>query len=259
VDERVRQAFQRMSGISPERAQHWPSCALSEAEWLVCSDPTRMLDVVVPGRASDRKLRLFACACCRHIWHLLPEPACENAVELAEQYADGRATATELAAVAGAFDELWDRYYTEEADGTPGTTAFLACIAAGETTSDDAPRRVPGRWDRYIPARTWAPASAAAASQAGATSVARAAEEAAVCDLLRDVIGNPFLPVPFNPAWRTDTAITLARQMYESREFSAMPILADALQDAGCDNEDILNHCRAETVHVRGCWGRNES
>ncbi|HJZ58230.1 MAG TPA: hypothetical protein VKE74_25030, partial [Gemmataceae bacterium] len=73
--------------------------------------------------------------------------------------------------------------------------------------------------------------------------------------LLRDVFGNPFRPVAFNPAWRTDTAVSLARQMYESKDFSAMPILADALQNAGCENEDVLNHCRdAKQAHVRGCW-----
>ena len=58
--------------------------------------------------------------------------------------------------------------------------------------------------------------------------------------------------MPFD--WRTDTALLLAKQMYESRDFSAMPILADALQDAGCDNEDILSHCRGDGPHVRGCW-----
>ena len=73
--------------------------------------------------------------------------------------------------------------------------------------------------------------------------------------LLRDILGNPFRPVAFSPDWRTDTAVLLARQMYESREFGAMPILADALQDAGCDNPDILDHCRDTTLtHVRGCW-----
>ena len=61
-------------------------------------------------------------------------------------------------------------------------------------------------------------------------------------------------PSPSPPAWRTDTALSLARQMYESRDFSAMPILADALQDAGCDSDDILNHCRGPGPHVRGCW-----
>ncbi|MBN9118355.1 MAG: hypothetical protein J0I06_04200 [Planctomycetes bacterium] len=70
-----------------------------------------------------------------------------------------------------------------------------------------------------------------------------------------DVFGNPFRPVTFSPGWRTDTAALLARTMYDSRDFSAMPILADALQDAGCDNTDILSHCReTNQVHVRGCW-----
>ena len=72
---------------------------------------------------------------------------------------------------------------------------------------------------------------------------------------MRDIVGNPFRPVVFAPEWRTDTAVTLARQMYESREFSAMPILADALQDAGCNSDDILTHCRDTSLtHVRGCW-----
>ena len=62
------------------------------------------------------------------------------------------------------------------------------------------------------------------------------------------------LPVTFSPEWKTDTALSLARQMYESRDFSPMPILADALQDAGCDNEDVLSHCRGPGPHVRGCW-----
>ncbi len=71
----------------------------------------------------------------------------------------------------------------------------------------------------------------------------------------RELFGNPFRPISFSSSWRTDTAVLLARQMYDSRDFSAMPILADALQDAGCDNDDILSHCRDATrAHVRGCW-----
>jgi hypothetical protein len=71
---------------------------------------------------------------------------------------------------------------------------------------------------------------------------------------LRDVFGNPFQPVAFDPAWRTSTAIALAQQMYDSRDFSLMPILADALEDAGCDSDDVLAHCRGDGPHVRGCW-----
>jgi hypothetical protein len=63
-----------------------------------------------------------------------------------------------------------------------------------------------------------------------------------------------FHPVPFSPHWGTDTARALARQMHESGDFGAMPILADALEDAGCDNKDILNHCREPGEHVRGRW-----
>ena len=79
-------------------------------------------------------------------------------------------------------------------------------------------------------------------------------EVQAQAHLLREVVGNPFRPVTFAPAWRTDTVLVLARQIDESRDFSPMPILADALQDAGCDNEDVLNHCRGPGPHVRGCW-----
>jgi hypothetical protein len=79
-------------------------------------------------------------------------------------------------------------------------------------------------------------------------------EAAAQANILRDIFGNPFRPVDFSASRRTDTVVTLARQMYESREFGAMPVLADALQDAECGNEDVLSHCRSGGVHVRGCW-----
>ncbi|MBA4066880.1 MAG: hypothetical protein C0501_24870 [Isosphaera sp.] len=81
------------------------------------------------------------------------------------------------------------------------------------------------------------------------------AESAAQVALLRDIFGNPFRAVVFDPAWRTDTAVSLARGMYEARDFAAMPILADALQDAGCEDDHVLTHCRdPDGVHVRGCW-----
>ncbi|OWK42154.1 hypothetical protein [Fimbriiglobus ruber] len=66
------------------------------------------------------------------------------------------------------------------------------------------------------------------------------------------MFGNLFRPVPFLTEWRTSTVLALAEQMYESRDFSAMPILADALQDAEC-NDEALTHCRGPGPHVRGC------
>ena len=72
--------------------------------------------------------------------------------------------------------------------------------------------------------------------------------------LLRDIFGNPFRPVAFDPNWRTSTVVSIAQGLYDTRDFSAMPILADALEDAGCDHADILDHCRGTGPHVRGCW-----
>ncbi len=79
-------------------------------------------------------------------------------------------------------------------------------------------------------------------------------QESQLCDVIRDIFGNPFRPVAFDPDWRTSDAVAISRGMYESRDFAAMPILADALQDAGCENADILDHCRGPGPHVRGCW-----
>jgi hypothetical protein len=77
---------------------------------------------------------------------------------------------------------------------------------------------------------------------------------AMACSLLRDIFGNPFCPGAFSVAWRAETAVSLARQIYDSYNFSGLPILADALQSAGCDSADILDHCRGPGPHVRGCW-----
>jgi hypothetical protein len=70
----------------------------------------------------------------------------------------------------------------------------------------------------------------------------------------RDLVPNPFLPLAWKPDWLTSTVRDIAAHVYESREFSALPILADALQDAGCDDEQILTHCRGNRAHARGCW-----
>jgi hypothetical protein len=74
------------------------------------------------------------------------------------------------------------------------------------------------------------------------------------CALIRDIFGNPFRPVTFGPAWRTATVASLAQASYDERAFDRLPILADALEDAGCTNADILGHCRGGGEHVRGCW-----
>jgi hypothetical protein len=83
---------------------------------------------------------------------------------------------------------------------------------------------------------------------------AQKAEAAVQCDLYRDVFRYPYDPPPFDPQWRTDTVVTIADGIFRDRAFDRLPILADALEDAGCDAADVLAHCRADRPHVRGCW-----
>ncbi|WP_439623788.1 hypothetical protein [Gemmata sp.] len=73
-------------------------------------------------------------------------------------------------------------------------------------------------------------------------------------ELVHEFFGNPFRPVALDPAWCTSTVVALARGIYDERAFDRMPILADALQDAGCDSADVLTHCRGPGPHARGCW-----
>jgi hypothetical protein len=88
-----------------------------------------------------------------------------------------------------------------------------------------------------------------------AVAAAYEAEAASQAVLLRDIFGNPFRPVTADPAWLTSTVVALARGIYDERALDRMPILADALQDAGCDHADLLDHCRdPHAAHVRGCW-----
>jgi hypothetical protein len=74
------------------------------------------------------------------------------------------------------------------------------------------------------------------------------------CDLLREVFANPFRRVSIRKDWLTSTVRQLAEAIYDGRSFDRLPILADALEDAGCTNADILAHCRGSGPHVRGCW-----
>ena len=206
---------------------------MTEAEWLACDDPALGLRWKGDG-FSDRKLRLFACACVRGAYPLIQLDAFREAVELAEALSEGCAD--------------------EEAR------------AAQETRCLGLHPRKRKRWDRASQAATLCLSSCprkaseegsywAGAAQAGTTTGAVwLAVREHQARLQRDIFGNPYRPAAFFSEWRTDTAVAIARGMYESRDFSTMPILADALQDAGCDNDDILNHCRSEGIHVRGCW-----
>jgi hypothetical protein len=207
---------------------------MTDAEWLATDDdPRDMLEYV--ENVNDRKWRLFLCGCARSAWHALTDEAGLAATEAAERYTDGEATREELAE---AERRAYDLVAHKSGEMSPADRAIWDALSA--TYGDPSRAYDCAVWNFTV---------------FGQGTARSSAEYAQYCELLRDIFGNPFRPVAFSDSWRTDTALTLARQMYESRDFSARPILADALQDAGCDEEQVLSHCRdAEQVHVRGCW-----
>jgi hypothetical protein len=181
-------------------------------------------------------------ACCQRLSTLLTDARSRASLKVAERYADGRATADELDA---AFEEAFavEEYYAEH----PERNHSARIEALGRAANAAAECCHPDELAEGVLGEALTAAKAAG----------RGDEATGFADLVRDifVLGKPLRPVTFSPEWRTDTALILAREMYDSREFSAMPILADALQDAGCDNDDMLAHCRdASATHVRGCW-----
>ncbi len=210
---------------------------MTEAEWLACEDPEKLVNHAHRKKnlLTDRKFRLFAVACARAVWSRIATDNGRTVLEVAERYADGSATTHEVALAFLAAVPTGEDEDSEEETGDE-YRARQALNAAINTCSDHS--------------KYFLDAAECAANAASDPQLARAAQ----CVMLRDIVGNPFRPVAFSPSWRTSTAVTLAAQMYEARDFGAMPILADALQDAGCDNADVLDHCRSDGPHVRGCW-----
>jgi hypothetical protein len=192
-------------------------------------------------KSGRRKLRLFACGCCRLIWPQLEDSRLRDAVEVAERFVDGNATATDLDAagpIAHATIARNSRGFTEDDPNAQINTVVAMVVSTTHVRPFAAAFSV----------------TAYPLPLAGHRGSKKEAN-ALICGLLRDIFDNHFRKTHFDKKWRTDTTTALAHQMYESRDFGAMPILADALQDAGCDSGDILNHCRdANATHVRGCW-----
>jgi hypothetical protein len=211
---------------------------VTEAEWLTAERFTGAVCATALGAPgwSFRKETLFSVACCRRLLALFPD---ERGAHLLEEF--------EAAALAPTLSPDYAR---------PLSNYVVEALQDRESTADHQLLFVLGSAARgYIPTVAEVCAVAVAGSRAGTLGVEPDSdEEREQAAIIRDIVGNPFRPVTFAPAWRTDTVLTLARQMYEARDFGAMPILADALQEAGCDNDDILNHCRGPGLHVRGCW-----
>jgi hypothetical protein len=216
---------------------------MTEKEWVAGGDLKKMLKYL-HKRANERKRRLFAVACCRRVWTHLRGPQCHEALETAERYADDLVPASELSE---AEEKAHEAYTIARQAG------FEASVMASDAVYATTCAGV--GWDIAEMAAQRAAAAVAAGAPKGQTRPARVAEVSAQLALLRDVFGNPFRTIAVDPAWRTPDVVALAAGIYEERAFDRMPILADALQDAGCDSDDILNHLRdPHAAHVRGCW-----
>jgi hypothetical protein len=222
---------------------------MTEEEWLSCSDPTPMLESLRPsGKASERKLRLFACACCRRIWDLLTDDRSRKAVELAERAADHPVSANLLDSVSGGAEEAFEDAITDDReDGSDGAgigsaRRAAACSAASYASNSPVVRV----------------ADALEVIQAAADATVNPdAERAAQATILRDIFGNPFRQVGVDPswlAWNGGLVPVVAGAIYVGRAFHRLPVLAGVLEEAGCSDADILAHCHGPGPHFRGCW-----
>ncbi|QEL20621.1 hypothetical protein [Limnoglobus roseus] len=207
---------------------------MTEAEWQTSSNPSLLLQYVAKS-ATERKLRLVVLECRARVRDLMVYRPYRSAVVVAERYVEGAANATEL------------------------SRASRAALSAATQIKLLGPV---GMFRRRL---AWSAVRAAVADASSlgwkvgeavdaATNAKHVLRPLPVGRVLRCVFGNPFRPVTFSPPWLNPTAVAIATVIYEDRAFDRLPILADALQDAGCEDEAILGHCRGDGVHVRGCW-----
>jgi hypothetical protein len=207
---------------------------MTEEEWLEQTEPWRLTYAVLSSGISTRKARLAGVACCRQIWHRLPEGRCRQAVEIAERFADGKAGPEDLAGVRS-------RLPKPGANVNRWLLDALLHIAAVEFDLNNF------IWDIH----GWAERQSF--QNLGVNSPWRENWSDRLCCLIRDVIGNPFRAVTINSSWVTTNVSAIAHAIYVGRRFEDMPILADALEEAGCMDATFLEHCRANEVHARGC------
>jgi hypothetical protein len=213
---------------------------VNENDWLTSTDPQPMLEYL-GDQMTSRKLRLFAVACCRRMWPLLTDARSRACVEVAERFADGEATDDELqeAYTQALFpvDQLFEsnEHHSAFAALCASRTAIVSSPALDfrSFTACDVARDVAGE------------------------VLAAVAERKAQCRLLRDIFVDPFRPVTLDHVWvlwNGGAVRKIAEAIYGERDFQRLPILADALMEAGCADATVLDHCRSESVHVRGCW-----
>jgi hypothetical protein len=183
------------------------------------------------GEASDRKLHLFACACCRQVWHLYTDPRGRQAIETAELFADGGASVDDLARASELAEQAW-RDVRPTLQETQASAALRAAVWTASVGT--------GEWLRMA-----------------RLNISLCLDPAAQAEVIREIFDNPFDPLPpIDPGWykwNGGMASMLARVIYHQRRFGDMPVLANALEEAGCTVPAYISHLRGPGPHVRGC------
>jgi hypothetical protein len=237
---------------------------MDETRWLAAITPVHLLGHTrrelraTRTKAGRRKLRLYGCACARRVWPAL-RPEQQAIIETAERAADGRATQADVERAWGA-SQQWI---------IPTVTGLFRTLIGrllgrSQPVPEPVPELPPQPASIAMVLMQVARRQAWAVVQVGRAVAARdldgirgnkpAAEKRIQADLVRCLFGNPFRPITFDPRWRTSTVVGLARSIYGENAFDRLPILADALEEAGCDDEHLLRHCREAPIHARGCW-----
>lgn len=199
---------------------------MTEQEWLHAVPSLMMKHIHDVAPASPRKLRLLAVSYARYLESQPEFASSKHVSHLGEAVAEGRMN----------LQELWDDRV--RGWGLDGDWYIANLVLASDEGIEMAFRKA---W--------WM-----AEDQGRRAGVDVADRQPMARSLILCVLGNPFRPARVLPLWRTATAVTLARVIYEERSFDLLPALACALEDAGCDDREILNHCRSGGIHVRGCW-----
>jgi hypothetical protein len=240
---------------------------MTEAEWLLWNHPEPLIDFLdLHGRAGDRKLTLLGLGCCHLVEDRIQNAACRAAIAATGALLERTVTEQEhrilFERAAAAYRDCFDCYSLGHVETRACSLAAAAAFqpTCHQTEYWEVRMRRTGE-EQYVPSKQ-AREVACLASLLASAGVADMREgmrveldaEAQQADLTRCVFGNPFRPVTFFPSWLTPTAVGLARGIYDARAFDRLPILADALQDAGCEDQQLLAHCRGGGPHVRGCW-----
>jgi hypothetical protein len=207
---------------------------MTEVEWRTCTDPERMLEFIW-SRVSERKRRLFVCACCRYFWELLPQKS-RQAIEVAERCVEGLASDAERADLLEAAHQAVEDMVAEQRfqEAALATQARYALLGPGPFASGVT------RWET-LSHEVYFPDGHGNPVRPG---------------LVREVF-NPFQPVAVDLGWLTGNGARVrqvAEAIYQEGRFTDLPILADALEEAGCTEHAILSHCHQASEHVRGCW-----